>query len=493
MRKLLAIIVLLFPLLLHASSPGIQWDVRSTGNDANGGGFVPTVTSPGTDGSQIAPVSCSIILSGTGTTGTSAGPCTFSSTTNGPGNVINITSGTGCTVNRVYILSQSAGTATFNISAGSAASVCTGTLGGSMLTIDAVTAILNANSVNTNGSSYIWVQGPTTYTETSALNFTISANPTCIGGFQTTHGDIPPSHANDANRPTITTATNSTKLFTPSNAQPNCFQNLILTNTASTRAAGIYCAGGGDSPLIDNVLFSGFSIAVDGHNGGNCRNLIITNSEIKNSTADCVHNDGSNTTILWTYIHDNTAAGSTGCVMQDGSVQGIIMNHVVIADTSGIGFWMNANASICSISNSAIVRSSGDNMHFESGGNMVILENVIDFGSTAGFGVHVVNALESYTSYNIALGSNFSGDYSTGLGGTNLLPTTIVGSITLGVSPFVSTTNFALNTTANGGALLAAAGFPVTLPGSVGSNYGDDNVVQSQGSSGATGPYGYVQ
>jgi len=154
---------------------------------------------------------------------------------------------------------------------------------------------------------------------------------------------------------------------------------------------------------------------------------------------------------------------------------------------------MNANASICSISNSAIVRSSGDNMHFESGGNMVILENVIDFGSTAGFGVHVVNALESYTSYNIALGSNFSGDYSTGLGGTNLLPTTIVGSITLGVSPFVSTTNFALNTTANGGALLAAAGFPVTLPGSVGSNYGDDNVVQSQGSSGATGPYGYVQ
>jgi hypothetical protein len=245
---------------------------------------------------------------------------------------------------------------------------------------------------------------------------------------------------------------------------------------------------------VDNVLFSGFSIAIDGHNGGNCRNLIITNSEITASTLDCVHNDGSNTTILWTYIHDNTAQGSTGCVMQDGSVQGIDMNHVVIADTTGIGFWMNANASLCSISNSAIVRSSGDNMEFAAGADMIIIENLINYGSTGGYGINLQTAQQSWTMYNIAFGSNFSGDLSTvGFANTNLLPITNVGSIALGASPFVSTTNFALNTTANGGALLSAAGFPVKLPGGLTSNYGDDNVVQSQGSSGATGPYGYVQ
>jgi hypothetical protein len=33
-------------------SSGVQWDVRTGGSDSNGGGFDPTVSSPGTDYSQ---------------------------------------------------------------------------------------------------------------------------------------------------------------------------------------------------------------------------------------------------------------------------------------------------------------------------------------------------------------------------------------------------------------------------------------------------------
>ena len=35
-----------------ALSAGVVWEVRTTGDDTNGGGFDSTVTSPGTDYSQ---------------------------------------------------------------------------------------------------------------------------------------------------------------------------------------------------------------------------------------------------------------------------------------------------------------------------------------------------------------------------------------------------------------------------------------------------------
>jgi hypothetical protein len=38
-----------------ALAAGVQWDVRTTGSDTNGGGFDHTVVSPGTDYSQHPP------------------------------------------------------------------------------------------------------------------------------------------------------------------------------------------------------------------------------------------------------------------------------------------------------------------------------------------------------------------------------------------------------------------------------------------------------
>src|SRR5437764_1232595 len=94
---LLLLILLSGAQAMAALASTMQWEVRSTGNDGNGGAFNPFDTSPGTDFSQQDAAQFSytdIVIAATTTNGTSvARP--FSSVD--VGNVINITAGAGCT------------------------------------------------------------------------------------------------------------------------------------------------------------------------------------------------------------------------------------------------------------------------------------------------------------------------------------------------------------------------------------------------------------
>jgi hypothetical protein len=137
-----------------AFSATTQWDVRTTGSNSNGGGFDTSAT--GTDRSQsdsAFQAYTDLVIGGTTTQITSAAH-PFDSTS--PGNIINITGGTGFTVQRVQIVSVSGSTATCDKSVGTAASTGgTGNLGGGLLTIaQANTLAISGNGVHIKAGTY---------------------------------------------------------------------------------------------------------------------------------------------------------------------------------------------------------------------------------------------------------------------------------------------------------------------------------------------------
>src|SRR6516225_9792456 len=115
----------------------LVFDVRTTGSDNNGGGFDSGVASPGTDYSQQDSAQIAytdLVIGSTGNENqltSAANP--FGSTS--PGNVINISGGTGFQTGLYRILSVSGSTATMDQGVGTANSTGgTGNLGGAFAT-----------------------------------------------------------------------------------------------------------------------------------------------------------------------------------------------------------------------------------------------------------------------------------------------------------------------------------------------------------------------
>lgn len=108
------------------------WEVQTGGNDANGGGFDSAAS--GTDYSygagQTTIAYTDIVIGVTTTQGTSVARAFVAADV---GNILNVTSGTGFTVQRVQVASVAGGTATFDKSLGTTGSIGgTGTLGGAL-------------------------------------------------------------------------------------------------------------------------------------------------------------------------------------------------------------------------------------------------------------------------------------------------------------------------------------------------------------------------
>ena len=270
--------------------------------DTNGGAFDSGVSSPGTDESQGAGTAITITLTGT-TTGT--GSPAFTSTTHGPGNFVHIASGSGCTVGWYEITSQSSGTATFDHAMGSTSNMCVGVIGGSLLTIG------QANTNPTSGNT-IWIKSGT-YTLTTTVAVTLAT--LTFNGYGTTHGD-------NGTAPLITTATNSTVLFTSGSAGPgsNVWTDISFSNTATTRAMGIQKIsndGTGEMWSFLNDNFDGFTVAMDAHGGSGSFAVAFFSAvgvEVKNSTGNGIYlrngflQYGS---LSGCYIHNNAQLGWT--------------------------------------------------------------------------------------------------------------------------------------------------------------------------------------
>lgn len=480
------------------------WEVRTTGNAANGGGYDAALG--GVDYSQqnAAQVAYTdlVIDATTNTKCTSAGN---PFTSNHVGNIINITGGTGFTVQRVQVVSVAAGVATCDKSLGTLSSTGgTGNLGGALINpVDHDAVVAPGNITYVQSGSY----AAHTSTKTFTCDGTLAGGDIWFIGYPSggsrTNQDI-----TEANMPVFTSATNSVAIFTTNNANFLGFKNIKVTHTAGTRGAGFTngTTATNNATRFVNCVTDGCSYGFDFGNGASTTVVGVTliNCTIRNGTAggirllqgqnasfvhgcyilDCAGPGitvGQTATGIW-FVCDNTVFDS----MTGASGHGIqITCTTATTNTAGVhvsdcDFWNNAQAGIRYDYTTGRMPT-----HFVA--NCIFVNNGT-YGqscATAGIidGTQMVGRANSY--YN-----NTSGARQNVAAGD--------GDVTMTGDPFnnAASSDFSLNNTASAGAACRSAGWPGrigALGATAGTNYMDIGALQAQPSAGGgTVAYGFA-
>jgi hypothetical protein len=448
-----------------------HWNVRSDGSDSNGGLFDPSVSAPGTDYSNQAAAQVSftdIVIGGTTSTFTSSA---HPATTAYPGNGIQITGGSGCTTGWYEILSQSSGTYTVDRALGTAASTCTGSLGGGLLTIP--TALGQANG---NWQTVFLKNG--TYTLTSPVTLSNAV----LEGYNTAYGDY-------GTRPVITVSGTSS-LFNVGSAVMVLVDVELEGNT--TAGPCIYPTNHGGSLYMFDVYATGCGSG--GTDGGGVVDetddaeddwgaILIYNSWFVNNAGGVIVGDSSNNGITMVlannYFEGNAFdvnphnGGSGAFIHATGNVFANETSTTVpaVQITNG-GYEFFINNTFYNAAHTALSLNS----------NTICLQNNIFYGNFRA----IASASQLYIpgcSETNAYGSNANAN-------TGLTPSTLA-DITLTANPFSnpSSDNFALNATAGGGTLLLNAGFPSAYGPST-TTYISVGAIQAQISGGGGGGTG---
>jgi parallel beta helix pectate lyase-like protein len=487
-----------------AISSNTNWEVRTAGNDNNGGGFVSGAT--GTDYSQqnAAQYTFTDLASTNGTTNPSqVSSASHSFVAADVGNIIQITAGTNFTAGFYQIVSVAGGAATLDRAVGTAATLTGGTyaVGGALLTPAKAFAACNAGTaVTLTPGQIVWIKAGT-YTLTSTIHITSPA-PVNIIGYDTTRGD------DTGTKPLITTSTNSVDLIKYDfNIQNLQIDNINFSNTAVTPGIGIWSNFVSTSiePFVQirRCKFTGFTIGFNANNGG-AESVIGILSMVGCEIANCtsygiqVQLQHSTSLLFGCYIHDNGAglAGAGGGASFTASNAGretlMCINSIFDANT-GYGLSLGAaplqtikvyNCNFTNNTTSGMVTNDSNTPANE-------VYNCIFYGNTgAGYSNSGANSPANVLGFNNAFGANGS----TFLGISNS-SAVFLGVITLTANPFNGTTDFTLNTTAGGGALLTGKAFPAAF-GTTTVNKANVGAVQSNGSSGGgatSSPFAYIQ
>jgi len=438
-----------------ALSVNTVWEVRTTGNDANGGGFVTGAS--GTDRSQQDTAqgtltTASVVHTTTTQLNVSAGDYTVSAAD--VGNIFQLAGGTA-TAGFYQITAADVPNNRWTVdrSLGTAAQTCPGKIGGAVASLG---ILGHSSALGSDGDgNKVWVKSGTYTLTTSTQN--VSGGPLgvfgfaselIIEGYQTTRGDR-------AARPVLSAGSVTGLSFAISGAgsRQSLFINLEYdANNGSGNVGGFQNTG--------------------------CFRCVVRNA----SAANAFGFSGTQTRCAAI----NCTFGYTGSY-----------SSYCIADSCGTG-WNNActgafNIAISSTGNgfsmSAGSRQSnsiaygclnGFNIASGAGAGTAQVVNCIAYGcGQYGFRSDTVNTLMIF---NCAAGSNTSG---------NTVNCFEDGSITLTSDPFTNTAakDFSLNNTAGGGALLRAAGirwgdgFTYDQV-----NYQDVGVFQHQDTGGSSGP-----
>lgn len=370
------------------------------------------------------------------------------------GNLVNVTSGTGFTVQFVEIVSVNlAGfVATCDKSLGTAASTGgVGALGGALLTWERV---MGATGIVIAGN-FVWVQSGT-FTVTAAIvlssSGSVAAGQITVQGYHLLRGD------NTGTRPVLTSATNSINLINLNGKIYREWNNLKFTHTAATRGRGLYAlsTSAGNYQTVFNCVFDGLLEAINGQNttGFPMSHVRVEGCEIANSTGDgLVFGSSLFVVIQNNWIHDNSL---TGCKVVTGTsdvrFEG---NRFDTNGTDGLSI-ANFTMDIAVLANVfyANVGDGLDSAVTTSTTHLFYIENNI-FDSNGAFGVNMQNALSIVPiNRNNAYRNNTSG-------ARNNLPAGR-SDVTLTGDPFTSaaTGDFTLNNTAGAGAACRGAGSP---------------------------------
>jgi hypothetical protein len=445
------------PQCFAALPSGTVWEVRPTvGSNTNGGGFV--TGSSGTDWSQQNAAQYALTNGVTNGTTTVA---TVSASADMVGNIAFISGGTGgITAGWYQIVSQVTGVSlTVDRSTGlSAGTGVTINIGGALATPSAANSSATAANV-------IWIKATGSYTTSTTMTINLDSGaapgtPYSFIGYTSTRGDN--------GQATWTTATNSIDLIDFSAAVNVFFENIIFTSTAGTPGLGWNDLVGGNSKqiVLMNSLMSGFSTAIFGNFAGAgdaFTGLSVLDSRITACTGVGLENSGT-TAIFGSRLDHN---GSDGALWSAG-VLSIIPSWVVqnsILDSNG-GNGLNTtglpggNYSLLFINNSDFSTNTGAGVRLQNATaepQGVISNSIFDANGTYGIDGEAGTITLPYLFYSNAFYNNTTAPTrNVGAG---------IGTITLSASPYVSVgTNFALNNTTGGGALLKTAGFPSSIP-----------------------------
>lgn len=439
------------------------WELRAaTGNDNNGGGYIPG--SSGVDYSQQS--SPQYALTGIASGGAGNTILSAAAAADMVGNIAHVVSGTNFTTGFFAVVSVVVGVSiTFTTDRGGN-SIVTGVgasgvinIGGALATIG---ILFSASALEAGNVS--WCVGTFTITSTFTINTgalgTFTAPGCVIQGYTSVRGD--------SGRATLTTATNSTRLVTYNNCSFLNWVNFVFSNTATTRAQGHWSNGGNDIRGIGfgNCIFDGLSVGVDGDSdsvGTAIFMLSLDSCEVKNSTVAGIRN-GYSTLLTNCYIHDNTGDGAKNTVNQS---YGIYAFRCIFYNNTGCGINNQAHGSGARgavVAEQCVMVSNGSHgfAATDTGNNGppdMFLQNCILYGN-GGFGFYLGNTPGNVYGHSNAFGANTSG----ARGGN---APAFTGDINLTGDPFTNKSggDFSLNATSGAGAACKGTGFPGTMIG----------------------------
>jgi len=464
-----------------ALSASTVWEVRTTGSDTNGGGFVTGAS--GTDWSQQNSAQYAV------TDGVTAGTTTITSATAAfgtgvVGNIIYVSGGTGSiTAGRYQIVSRTNST---TIVVDRSTGLTTGTgvtlnIGGALATIGTALALMTQVPM----TAYVKATG------TYSLAATLST-PTQIGnagelrliGYTTTRGDNGQATVQQTASSTalITSASGSFAeqnafvwwnfvldanskgaLLTGSSTIQHCFWNCVLKN-ASTSTSCIAITG---DLTIENCDITG--------------NTASTSGGIIGGTAD------SSIVVIGCTLHGNTCSSTRMGVIttsQQGDDDGaaVILSNIIY-DNSGAntkGVVLNGYRAV--VMNNTIHNSGSDGIYLSGQYNNAIPAGVIKnniITSNGGYGLNATNIFGTTTALSVVNNNAYYGNTS---GSYNLISAG-PSDISLAALPYISaSTNFALNSNSGQGASCRNIGYPspVSSSNNLGSNFADIGALRHQ-------------
>lgn len=467
----------LFPSLSYGVlSSTTTWEVRTTGNDANGACFDSNsggVDYSQQDAAQYHPLD--LATSGAGSTTLESATAGF--TSNMVGNCIKISSGTNFQAGRYQITSFFSSTSVVldaTPSSGGAGADGVGRVGGAAFSPGEIGGQIVAGND-------VWLKYGTYTTTTTAVNVpqgTVSRSaigtatlPIRFMGYDVTRGD------KTGNRPTFAGG--------PPNGQTlmlwgaGLISNIILDGRAITADIGINYGGSTNTLEVDNVQLIGFqSNAI--RNGTSSSNLYLYDVEVTSCTTNAAIalTASGSLFIVGSNIHDNTVSG----VSITGSAARLIVDRTLF-DTNKNGSSGNAIVftlgSHLIMNNSTIYNSGSHGIDLQSNTTALIANSI--FESNGGYGINL-NASDVYEYVSIrnsGFFSNTSGTYDS----TKVSANQVFGNITNTTGTFftdAANADFSLNNTADQGATLRSIAFPTSYPGASTNSYDDIGAARHQ-------------
>lgn len=400
------------------------------------------------------------------------------------GNVINVTSGTGFTVQRVEVISTSGTQATVDKSLGTLSSTGgNGVLGG------AISTLATGLGLSFTAGNKIFIKATATYTVSSTVAPTASVKGDATNGRISVEGFTTYPGERDG-RPVWTSATNSVALFTPNDSDYWEFKHLKFTHTAATRGNAFGTPGAGTTPIwiIDCICDGCLSLNAA---STSYTTIHLQGCEILNTTSSTAAinftNASSQAMLFGCDIHDNAGDGIR--MASNGAIANL---QDCIFDTNAIGVNLTGTTTGGTVTAHGCVfvdnTSDGIKIAANSGTITLELQNNVFYGN-GGYGIdnldeQAVADANIRINRNNAYGSNSSGNYLAVSGGR--------GEITLTADPFTNRAgrDFSPNSTAGGGAALKNAGYPGAYPGGTTTNYQEAGIGAT--SSGAASSGGFV-